>query len=110
MVSDSNNPMEQGTLFSVSMALAEIKGILTTSLSDHGRQIADNKKTSEEIRTDLTTVANKTTTHEANISDIRQDVTDIRDKQNNHWTRFAATASSLVAVAAFLWSVFGRHF
>jgi hypothetical protein len=107
-VNDSNNSMEQGTLFSVSIALAEIKGILTTSLSDHGRQIADNKKTSEEIRNDLTAVANMTTTHSANISDIRQDVSDIRDKQNNHWSRFAVAASSMVAIAGFLWSIFGR--
>ncbi|ALY09292.1 membrane protein [Arthrobacter phage Nellie] len=98
--------------------IGELKGILTTVITEHGRRITDIEQNAVRLRTDLTavkdeitkevtSVSTRVTTNSGDISNIREDVKNLFDRAGQSFPRTTAVIALIVAAGGFLWNVFG---
>lgn len=121
-------PDPQDTIGQVRVELAELRGMMTTVVADHGRRITDLDAGQRQLRTDLTAVnenlnatisrllseGNKkaseiqtaVTTNTANIADMRNDVTALETKQSGFGSRVATYVSPFLATAALFFTFY----
>lgn len=103
----------------IKVDLARLEGMLTAFLTDGVRRIEAGERVSEGLRTDATAakelcntnvsaVATRVTTNEANIKELHADVKDIRDKQNASFGRVLLIVSPIISGAALLWNMLGK--
>lgn len=119
---------ELDTIGQVRVELAELRGMMTTVVTDHGRRITGLEDVTTKIRGDLTAVndnlhskiatllesGNKRaaeiekqiTTNTANITELRQDVTTVESKQYGLGARVAQYVSPVLATAALFFAFY----
>jgi hypothetical protein len=100
---------------SVYVQLGEIKGILSTIVSEHARRLTDQEIISRQMRTDMTamntdlsgkinSVDGKTAINATHITELRADMVEANNKANAALPRTAQIMSPIVAVGALIWS------
>jgi len=99
--------------------IGELKGILTTVITEHGRRITDTEQKVSQLRTDLTAVkeevtkevtavSTRVTTNTGDISNIREDIKTLFDRASQNFPRATAVSALIIALGGFLWNVFGK--
>jgi len=99
----------------IHVQLGEIKGILSTIVTEHARRITDQESVTRQLRTDLTAVNselttkitgvdNKVITNTANIAELQKDVTETRTKQEAALPKAAQIMSPLIAAGSLIWA------
>lgn len=113
----SDTPPDSNTYTQIRVDIGELKGILTTVVTEHGRRIQDAETEQKQFRTDLTNVKEKAaenvtevstrvTSNTEHIRDIRGDVQTINDKMNGSVNRAIQILSPLIATAAFGYAIY----
>lgn len=119
-MADQVEQIEQATsVFQVRLDIAELKGMFTQVIQDHGRRIEEVSKAADSLRVDLTAVKDNAgtaialtntavTQNTSAIADIRGDVADVKAKQDNALAKTAQIFGPIIAVAALFWSILGK--
>jgi len=95
--------------------LGEIKGIISTLVTEHARRLTDQEIISRQMRTDMTAmntdlngkigaVDGKTAINAAHITELRADMVDANNKANAAMPRTAQILSPVIAIGALVWS------
>lgn len=118
----------QDTIGQVRVDVAELKGILTTIVTDYGRRLVDLETAGRQLRIDLTAVKDQMdnrintlvekgntaaadirkelTTNTNNIKELQQGLVDIRTRQFSLGTRLATYISPFIAGLSLLVSLY----
>lgn len=99
--------------------IGELKGILTTVITEHGRRITDTEQKVNQLRTDLTavkeevtkevtSVSTRVTTNSGDISNIREDIKTLFDRASQNFPKTTALIAVVIAAGSLLWNVFGK--
>lgn len=100
---------------SVYVQLGEIKGILSTIVSEHARRLTDQELISRQMRVDMTAmntdlsgkinvVDGKTSTNTVHIAELRADLVDANNKSNAALPRTAQILSPIIAAGSLIWA------
>lgn len=83
----------------VRLDVAEMKGMLTVALQNHGERIVTLESSTEKINTRLNEKARRLATVETEMRDTRADVTELQTLQRGQFGRSLQTLVGLAAIA-----------
>lgn len=119
MVDQAPSAEQVSSVFQVRLDIAELKGMFSQVIQDHGRRIEEVTKSTDSLRTDLTAVKDNgnraisetntaVTQNTSAIADIRGDVADVKSKQDNALAKTAQIFGPIIAIAALIWAIVGK--
>lgn len=116
------------TIGQVRVELAELRGMMTTVISDHGRRLTELEHSTIQLRTDLTAVnnnilekisgllsdgnkrgndiTNQLTANTSNIADMKADIVDIQAKNHSAGTRIATYITPVLSAVALITALY----
>lgn len=98
--------------------IGELKGILTTVITEHGRRITDQEQIATKLRTDLTAVKDegnrelsitntRVTQNTSGIEELKSDMKEVKDKINGSWQKIWTVLAFCVGGAGLIWNILG---
>lgn len=103
------SPASDGSLtdatLQVRLDVAEMKGMLTVALQNHGERIVSLETANEKVNTRLNEKARRLSAVETKMEDTRTDVTELQTQLRGQFGRSLQTVVGLVAVAGFILTI-----